>query len=198
MRNHQVKRVGITGGIGCGKTTVVAAFRQLGVDCFVADEVAAAYYRDPAFLGQLRALFGDEIFTPDGKADKRRLADLVFADADALSRLNSLVHPRVMADFEAFCLQHQAAPYVLFESAILYESGIFRQMDKVICVYLSLAERMQRLRERDHTTDQHIAARIAAQLPAEQVMDRADYVVLNYEGNPRARQVAYIDKILKQ
>lgn len=193
-----MKRVGITGGIGCGKTTVVAEFKRRGVPCFVADEVAAAFYRQTDFLDALRRQFGGGVFSPDGAVDKAALSDLVFADTDALHRLNALVHPRVMADFEVFCLAHADAPYVLFESAILYECGLDRMMDVVVCVYLDRNERMHRLLLRDRTTEARIAARMAAQLPAELVMDRADYVVLNYEGNPRARQVAYFDMLLRK
>ena len=103
-----------------------------------------------------------------------------------------------MDDFQAFCDAHAEAPYVLFESAILFDYGFDRLMDCVVCVYLDLAERIRRLRERDHTDEACIAARIANQLPAEETMLRADYVILNYEGNPRRRQVAYIDNLLRQ
>ena len=179
-----MKRVGITGGIGCGKSTVVAEFKKLGVQAFVADEVAAAYYQDPSFLA-------------DGTADKRRIAARVFADSKALEALNALVHPRVMADFEAFCQRHSGEPYVLFESAILFDCGLDGRMDKTICVYLDLQERIKRLRHRDGATEEQIMARVANQMPAEEMMRRADYVILNYEGNPRQRQVAILDKVLR-
>ena len=192
-----MKRVGITGGIGCGKSTVVAEFRKLGVQAFVADEVAAAYYHNPAFLADIRNLFGDEVFLADGSADKRRIAARVFADSRALEALNNLVHPRVMADFETFCRQHDCEPYVLFESAILFDCGLDSRMDKTLCVYLDLPERIERLQGRDGATKEQIMARVANQMPAEEMMRRADYVILNYEGNPRQRQVAYIDNILK-
>lgn len=193
-----MKRVGITGGMGCGKTTVVAAFRRLGVACFVADEVASDYYNRQEFIEQLTGLFGDNIFSTDGRVDKRKLAAIVFSDAAKLAQLNKLVHPMVMADFERFCIRHQDDAYVLFESAVLYESGLWEKMDKMVCVYLDMNERMARLRERDHANDHQIMARIAAQLPAEYSLCKADYVILNYEGNPRERQVAYVDKMLRR
>lgn len=193
-----MKKVGITGGIGCGKSTVVAEFFRLGVPAFVADSVAAAYYDDPAFLARLRELFGDGMFFPDGKVDKKALATRVFSDRQALAELNALVHPRVMQDFDRFCAEHAGAPYVLFESAILYDYGFDRLMDAVICVYLDLEERLSRLALRDGASRQQLMARIANQLPAEETMNRADYVILNYEGNPRSRQVAFFDKILRQ
>ena len=193
-----MKKVGITGGIGCGKSTVAMEFRALGVPCFVSDIVAAAYYNDIEFLDDLRRLLGDGVFLDDGSADKRAVAARVFADRRLLNGLNSLVHPRVMADFDDFCRLHAAAPYVLFESAILFDYGFDRLMDRVICVYLDLEERMERLRLRDRIDDDAIRARIANQMPAEEMMRRADYVILNYEGNPRQRQVKHIDQLLRQ
>ncbi|MBP5546673.1 MAG: dephospho-CoA kinase [Bacteroidales bacterium] len=192
-----MKRVGITGGMGCGKTTVVEEFARLGVPAFVADKVGGSYYNEAPFLAEVRKLLGDEVFDADGRVDKKRIAERVFSDKETLANLNALVHPRVMADFDLFCEQHADKPYVLFESAILYDYGLERFMDKVICVYLSLDERLARLKERDHADDSELLARIHNQMPAEEMMRRADYVILNYEGNPRRRQVAYIDKQLR-
>jgi len=192
-----MKRIGITGGIGCGKSTVVEAFKKLGVASFVADKVGASYYDDPDFLTQVRNLFGDGVFRTDGSVDKRSIAARVFADKEALARLNALVHPRVMDDFERFCREHEKEDYVLFESAILYDYGFNRMMDKVVCVYLDLEERLRRLEQRDGVPREVLLQRVANQLPAEEMMRRADYVILNYEGNPRERQVAYVDKVLR-
>jgi dephospho-CoA kinase len=93
---------------------------------------------------------------------------------------------------------HSAEPYVLFESAILYDYGFNAFMDKVVCVYLDLHERIERLQKRDGVGVEQLMARVANQMPAEEMMRRADYVILNYEGNPRQRQVAVIDKLLRQ
>lgn len=190
--------MGITGGMGCGKSTVVAEFSKLGIPAFVADRAGTECYNDSGFLTEVRALLGDDVFLPNGKVDKRLIADKVFADKHLLSGLNNLVHPRVMKAFELFCEKHSQAPYVLFESAILYDYGFDRLMDCVVCVYLQLEERLDRLVSRDHASHQELMARIANQMPAEEMMKRADYVILNYEGNPRQRQVAYIDQILRQ
>lgn len=192
-----MKRVGITGGIGSGKSTVVACFAKLGVNAFVADSVAAAYYTDPQFLAEVRSLLGPRSVKSDGTADKRAIADIVFNNPHALAQLNGLIHPRVMRDFDHYCALHAAEPYVLFESAILFETGFNRLMDRTICVYLDLEERLRRLAIRDNATPAQLQARIANQLPAEQVMMQADYVILNYEGNPRDRQVAHIDNLIR-
>ena len=192
-----MRRVGITGGMGCGKSTVVAEFRSLGIPCFISDIVASGYYYDIDFLDDLRRLLGDEVFLDDGTADKKAVAAKVFADKALLEGLNALVHPRVIEDFDHFCRLHADAPYALFESAIMYDYGFDRMMDRVICVYLDLDERLRRLSQRDGVGEEALMARIANQMPAEEVMLRADYVILNYEGNPRRRQVEYIDKLLR-
>lgn len=184
--------VALTGGIGCGKTTVLNEFRKLGIPCFIADQVAGAYYQEESFLQQIRALFGDSVIRPDGTADKLAIARIVFSDNVALQRLNQLIHPRVWRDFLHFASCHSDSPYVIFESAIVYEYAFDRLVDKVVCVYLDYEERMRRLMERDHATRQQIQSRMDHQFSAEEKMRRADFVVLNYEGNPRARQVHHI------
>lgn len=193
-----MRKVGITGGMGCGKSTVVAEFVKLGVPAFVADRAGAELYDDPLFLEDVRRLLGDEVFRVDGSVDKRLIAKRVFATPTLLAGLNALIHPRVMQAFGLFCDQHADVPYVLFESAILYDYGFDRMMDSVVCVYLQLDERLSRLAQRDALSREELLARIANQLPAEEMMRRADYVILNYEGNPRQRQVAYIDKLLRR
>lgn len=186
-----MKTVVLTGGIGCGKTTVLNEFRKLGVPCFVADEVAGNYYSDDSFCKEVVALLGDSVREGQG-VDKKAIAQIVFNDRDALAKLNALIHPRVWHDFQSFKEQHGDAPYIIFESAIAYEYGFDKKADKVVCVYLEQEERLQRLQLRDHATRQQLLDRMHNQFGAEQKMMMADYVVLNYEGNPRSRQVGYI------
>lgn len=195
--NHTPRLVALTGGIGCGKTTVLREFQALGIPCFVADEVAGAYYRDPDFQTSVRNLLGDGVLLPGGGIDKQAVARRVFADPEALRALNALIHPRVWDDFRHFAAG-QSAPYVIFESAIVYEHGFDRMVDKVVCVYLEKEERLRRLALRDHASRDHLLARMRNQLSAEEKMMRADYVILNYEGNPRARQVHHIHTLLQK
>ncbi len=191
-----MKLVGLTGGIGCGKTTVLKAFQSLGVPCFVADQQAADYYNDPSFVDAVASFLGSDIRLPDGSVDKQRIASIVFSDPQALQRLNSIIHPRVMDDFRRWAAK-QEAPYVILESAILYEYGLDKQMDCIIAVYVEKEERMRRLLLRDQTSREALEARMRNQLSAEEKMDRADYVILNYEGNPRRRQVETVDRKLR-
>jgi dephospho-CoA kinase len=101
----------------------------------VADSHAASYYDDPAFVQRVADLLGPSVLTADGQADKRRIADIVFANPEALQQLNALIHPRVMDDFHRWA-QQQLSPYVILESAILYEYGLHHHMDCMIAVYL--------------------------------------------------------------
>lgn len=184
--------VGLTGGIGCGKTTVLQEFRNLGVPCFVADEASRRCYDDPGFRSVVADRFGaGRVILPDGSVDRRAVADIVFRDPDQLRWLNGEVHPRVMADFDRW-RSSQVAPYVILESAILYEAHLDARVDLVVAVYLEREERLRRLELRDHASREALEARMRNQLSAEEKMDRADFVVLNYEGNPRARQVRYV------
>ena len=192
-----MKHVALTGGIGCGKTTVLREFERLGIPCFVADDVAAAYYDDPAFVAEVDHMLGGGTMTTDGQADKQAIAGIVFNDPKMLLRLNAMIHPRVWNDYLQFARQHADAPYCLFESAIAYEYGFDQLVDKVVCVYLDREERLRRLALRDHVDRERLEARMRNQLTAEEKMMRADYVILNYEGNPRRRQVEHIHRQLR-
>lgn len=187
-----MKRVGLTGGIGCGKSTVVAEMRRQGVSCFVADEVAARYYDDPLFVAEVAKSLRMDVCSPDGMVDKRAIADAVFHDKEKLARLNSLVHPRVMADYHRWLDNHSDEDLTVFECAILYEYELDKQVDVVVTVYLDEKERMRRLALRDRVSRQELELRMRNQISAEEKMLRADYVILNYEGNPRERQVKEI------
>ncbi|MCR5191678.1 MAG: dephospho-CoA kinase [Bacteroidales bacterium] len=189
--------VGLTGGIGCGKTTVLHVFEEMGVPCFIADTHAASYYEEQEFLQSISSLLGNEVFDSQGKADKRKIASIVFNDKEKLQALNAMIHPRVMNDFHKWAEQ-QKSEYVILESAIIFEYRLQRYLDKVVTVYLEKEERIKRLEIRDGVSRDILEARMRNQLSAEEKMDLADYVILNYEGNPRRRQVEYIDRLLRK
>ena len=196
-----MKLIGLPGGLGCGKTTVLAEFQKLGVPCFIADRHAATYYEEVDFLAEIRNLFGDRVIRPDGSANKAQIASIVFNNRDALLKLNALIHPRVMKDFAEWAAAikngNPETPYVIMESAIIFEYQLEKHLDKVITVYLEKEERIRRLMLRDKTSREQLENRMRNQLSAEEKMDRADYVILNYEGNPRSRQVAAIDRMIR-
>ena len=188
-----MKYIGLTGGIGCGKTTVLNVFESLGVPCFIADRHAATYYNEPDFVNKLCGIMGDGILKSDGSVDKQAIARIVFNDRSKLLQLNGMVHPRVMNDFRRWAdSQPTTVPYVILESAIIYEYDLNKALDGVIAVYLEKEERIRRLQLRDSVSREAIEARMRNQLSAEAKLDLADWVILNYEGNPRQRQVETI------
>lgn len=189
-------KVALTGGIGSGKSTVARCFFELGVPCFISDLVAAGYYFDPEFCQHLIDILGQSIIAPDGSINKRRVADIIFSDTAKRVAVNSMVHPRVMKDFDHWCERWSEEPYVLFECAILYEYHLEMHFDAVVTVHTSMLERLSRLQVRDNASIQQLQAVVNAQLPSEEKMQRADYVILNYEGNPRLRQVEHIHQLL--
>lgn len=195
--NKRPLYVGLTGGIGCGKTTVLKEFKKLGVPCFVSDEVAKRYYEEADFVDQVSQLIGEDVRDASGAVDKQKIAKKVFSNKVLLEGLNQLVHPRVIRDFESWAAQ-QKSDYVIFECAILYEHGLEQKMDQVVCVYLEREERLRRLELRDKVEREALEARMKNQWSAERKMEMADWVILNYEGNPRPRQVRFVDQCLRQ
>ena len=174
-------KIGITGGIGTGKSTICEIFALLGIPVYNADKAAKRLMAtNEGLKKQLIATFGTAAFTSTGDLDTTYLANKVFTDEKALKQLNALVHPSVLADFEQWCSQ-QHAPYVLKEAALLIESGSYKQCDYTILVESPLARRIQRLQSRDNSSEAQIRARIANQLPEEEKAKVANYLLLNDE-----------------
>lgn len=174
-------KIGITGGIGTGKSTICEIFALLGIPVYNADKAAKRLMATNENLKKkLIATFGTATFTSTGELDTTFLAKKVFADEKALKQLNALVHPAVLADFDQWCSQQQA-PYVLKEAALLIESGSYKQCDYTILVESPIALRIQRLLNRDNSTEAQISARIANQLPDEEKAKVANFLLSNDE-----------------
>ena len=143
-------KVGITGGIGSGKSLVAKVFAELGVPVYVADTKARELMEKQGKLkSSIVKLLGDEAYLENGSLNRTHIGERVFFDRDLLDRLNGLVHPAVRTDFSMWCGVQKDAPYVLEEAAILFESGGHRQMDRVIFVKAPLEQRINRVMERD-------------------------------------------------
>ena len=174
-------KIGITGGIGTGKSTICDIFALLGIPVYNADKAAKRLMAtNEGLKKQLIATFGTAAFTSTGDLDTTYIANKVFNDNKALKQLNALVHPAVLADFDQWCSQ-QHAPYVLKEAALLIESGSYKQCDYTILVESPLARRIQRLQSRDNSSEAQIRARIANQLSEEEKAKVANYLLLNDE-----------------
>lgn len=173
-------KIALTGGIGTGKTYLSNHFIQMGIPVYYADDEAKKLYRDPDFEQQLRLLFGDGIFT-DGKVDFKKMSALVFHDEVQLEKLNRLVHPAVMRNFEQWAEQQQSTA-VIMESAIVFEGGLTAYFDKIIVADAPLELRIRRIRKRNpELTREEIMMRIARQMPQEEKCRRADLVVCTGE-----------------
>jgi len=174
-----LKQIGITGNIGSGKTTAARIFAALGIPVYDADSRAKAVMTDNKLLKeQLTQLFGAETYQLDGSINRNYLANLVFNHQPNLELLNGIVHPAVFADYEIW-VEAQKAPYVLKEAALLYESGSYKKLDKIILVTCPQDIRLQRSMARDGASKEAILARMAKQMAEEEKQMRADFILKN-------------------
>ena len=173
-------KIGITGGIGSGKSTVSKIFETLGVPVFDADAAAKKIMDEDELLKEkMKAAFGNEVYV-DGKLNRKYLADIVFNNNDQLAILNALVHP---ASIEAGLqwAAKQTAPYIIKEAALLFEAASGFNLDIVIGVYAPKALRIQRVMQRDNITREAVVARMDKQIDEELKMKLCDFVIVNDE-----------------
>lgn len=175
--------VGVTGGIGSGKSAVCAAFERMGRAVFSADAIARALtLEDPSVRQEILTTFGPAIVAPSGGLDRKALAAVVFSDPAARRRLNAIVHPRVftaLAGALASNSPDRLIPYAIIEAALIYESGMDALLDYVIVVDAPEEERIRRTIERDRCTREEVLARIASQMSVHTKRLRADFVFEN-------------------
>jgi dephospho-CoA kinase len=183
-------QIGITGGIGVGKSMVCKIFETLGIPIYDADSRAKTIMTtDGILVEQIKIEFGNLSYHSDGTLNRTYLAETVFSNALQLGRLNALVHPRVGIDYRQWYLA-QHATYVIREAALLYESGAYATCDKVIVVVAPLELRINRVLSRDtHRTRKQVEEIIAKQLPEENKIGRADYIIYNNDTQPLLPQV---------
>ncbi|OWY23437.1 dephospho-CoA kinase [Sphingobacteriales bacterium UPWRP_1] len=190
--------VGITGGIGSGKTTVCKIFATMGVPVYYADDAAKwLMENDQHLVAQIKEAFGSDAYLPDGRLNRQLLANVVFNNAGSLRRLESMVHPAVQAHAEQW-IQQQTAPYILKEAALLFESGSYKQLHKIIVVYAPREVRLQRVQQRDNTTAEAVIARMNKQMPDEEKVKMADFIVYNNGAELLIPQVMRIHQQLLQ
>jgi dephospho-CoA kinase len=171
-------KVGLTGSIGSGKSTVARIFGIVGVPVFSADDQSKMFLSEPHYKGLITRAFGEQILDPDGRILNKRLAAIVFSDREALSRLNAILHPAVRDAFGKW-LGKQNSRYVVHEAAILFESGFYRDFDKVIAVTAPEQIRIERVMRRDHVTRKDVVIRMDNQWNDEEKVKRADFVIFN-------------------
>jgi dephospho-CoA kinase len=173
-------KIGLTGGIGSGKTTVSEVFAQLGIAIYLSDDRAKALMvNDEELQSAIISLFGEESYKI-GQLNRPYIASKVFSDKKELVKLNALVHPALKKDFDLWCIE-QTSPYIIKEAAILFESGANKGLDKVILVEASTELRLSRVMKRDKVSSESVLARMDVQWSDERKKALSDYVILNDE-----------------
>jgi dephospho-CoA kinase len=176
-----MKKVAITGNIGSGKSWVCELFKQrLDIPVYNSDEAAKRMYFLPEVRERLVQRFGKEIYLSETELDRKRIADLIFHDETAQRDLEGILYPALFVDFDQWTAK-QAAPYVLFESALVFEKRLEKQYDAIIMVSASEATRLRRAMLRDHCDEATVRARMAKQWPEEGKRLLADFVIWHEE-----------------
>jgi len=190
--------IGITGGIGAGKSTICRVFRLLGVPVFEADKAARQLLNTNQQIKQgLINLFGEAVYTENGQPDRKKLAGIIFNNDIQLQKINNLVHPVVREAFNVWA-DKQKAPYVIQEAAILFESGFYKMMDYSILVTAPLSERMKRVCARDKASEKQVKERMQKQWTDDEKRKLATLEIKNDNTELIIPKVINIDKQLKE
>lgn len=187
-----MKLIGLTGGIGSGKSLVADLFRTLGIPVYESDARAKMLMQeDPDVRRKLTDLFGDEAWLPDGQLNRPGIASKVFGDRTLLEKLNAIVHPAVYLDLKKWMAEagQLDAPFVIQESAILLEENLTARLSATILVVAPEEIRIQRVMTRDHVSREKVLSRMQHQWPDEQKVPLADFVIYNDGQRPLIRQV---------
>lgn len=187
--------VGITGGIGSGKTTVANMFVELGIPLYVADDQAKLLMNtSPVIKQKLVALFGEETYL-NNQLNRPFLASQIFQNKELLNKMNAIVHPEVGRHFEEWKKQ-QVAPYVLKEAAIIFENNLQAQYDYIITVVADLDKRISRVVKRDETTEEKVLSIVSNQLSDREKEKLSDFVIRNHDLTETHSQVLNIHSFL--
>jgi dephospho-CoA kinase len=193
-----MKRIGLTGNIGTGKSTVAGIFEILGVPVYHADKRSRDFLDSGDVKEQISSMFGKHLINPIQKVDRRALAEIVFSDKAKLSTLNAILHPLIEEDFNQWCTSHQDQDYILQEAAILFESGFGRLFEATILVTAPDEVCIARVMKRDNVRREMVMDRMRNQWPQEEKQKLADYEILNDEKTMVIPQVLAIHQSLKK
>jgi dephospho-CoA kinase len=172
-------QIGITGGIGSGKTTVCQIFAAFGIPIYDADSAAKKLMsEDLQLIESIKELFGEMAYAENGELNRSYIAEKAFVDKDLIKKLNNIVHPAVAIDQEKWT-NVQKSPYVIKEAALLYESGSYQKLDKVIVVTAPEELRIERVMKRNQISREAVLARMQQQWPEEEKIRLADYIINN-------------------
>jgi len=189
-------KVGITGGIGSGKTTICKVFEVLGIPVFYADTVAKQIMVEDALLVDgIKSTFGKQSYFDDGKLNNKHIAGIVFNNEAELDKLNALVHPAVFRAFDTWEAQISSpVPYTLKEAALLFESGSYKMCDTNILVTAPMHIKINRVMQRDNVTTEQVRARMNKQMSDEEKTPFANHFIINDEAHSIIAQVLALHK----
>ena len=190
------KIIGLTGGIGSGKSTVAKYLVSKNIPVYIADDEARKIMQSKSVINAVVKVFGSEVLGNDGLLDRKTLANIVFNNKEKLTILNGIVHPKVKKHFEVWVNKNDKRPFVVKEVAILFETNGHLQCDKTILVTAPLDLRIERTMKRDHVTKDEVLLRIQNQLPDEEKIKLADYVIHNIKLEDTYNQIDELLKVL--
>ncbi|MDO4462152.1 MAG: dephospho-CoA kinase [Bacteroidia bacterium] len=180
-------KIGITGGIGCGKSNIVNAFAALGAPIYKADDEAKRLNEESETIRSfLTSLLGNEVYLPDGHLNKPYMASRIFSDTTLLQQVNHTIHAEVRKDFYSWTEKQctNGAKYVICEAALMVQSNMHKLMDKLIVANLDTESRIQRTIIRDNSSREQVLARLSKQLPQEELIKYADVVLSTDDRTP--------------
>ena len=183
--------IGLTGGIGSGKSTVANYFQSLGIPVYIADERARKISESPEILEFIRSVFGSVIFDNE-KLNREKLSEIVFNNPKKLEQLNAIIHPAVKKDFKLWVSKHKNEPYLIKEAAILFESGSYKDCDFVITVVAPLEERIRRVMQRDNASRKDVLRRISNQWSDDKRIAKSKFVIENSDLEKTKLQIEQI------
>ena len=184
-----MKVLGITGGIGSGKTTVCKIFELLGVPVFYADDEAKQLYDDAKIKSRVLKLFGKKILEKGNKIDKKKISEFVFSDKKLLAKLNAIIHPEVRKRFSAWMKKKNGSKYVIKEAAIMIESGSHKELDYLVSVNSPKVLRIKRIINRSNMPVEEINKRIKEQISDKERAKYSDVIILNDDKHSLIEQV---------
>jgi dephospho-CoA kinase len=191
-----MKVIGLTGGIGSGKSTIADIFKVLGVAVYNSDERAKELYFEPEIKKQVEDLLGSKAYRNKFAVNKKYIGEKIFSDKILLEKLNAIIHPAVGKDFEVFKKDHAGDKYIVKESALLVEAGLLKTIDKLLVVTSAIALRTERIKKRDNLTKEEIEKILKRQLSDSDKVKKADWVIENDEKKLVIPQVLKIHKSL--
>ncbi len=187
------KIIGLTGGIGSGKTTVANYFQELGIPVYIADVEGKKITESPKILKSIKDAFGSAVFDEE-RLNRQKVSQIVFNDSEKLKQLNSIIHPEVEKHFMNWVNNHSNFPLVVKETALLFESGSYKKCDFVITVIAPLEDRINRVIKRDAITRENVLKRIDNQWSDEDRIRNSHYIIDNTDRKTIERQVKEILK----